>query len=128
MTKIFKILIYTFFQDFLLYFNSKNYNIYILGDISNEREKLNLANKMKMVTYLMCQLMELIEADVLQKESANVANKKQRKKNNAMDDESWNWEGRRLDAITLMYRLLSLNINALFDPPIVEGEMINLRA
>ena len=84
-----------------------------LGDISNEREKLNLANKMKMVTYLMCQLMELIEADVLQKESANVANKKQRKKNNAMDDESWNWEGRRLDAITLMYRLLSLNINAL---------------
>ena len=58
---------------------------------------------MKMVTYLMCQLMELIEADVLQKESANVANKKQRKKNNAMDDESWNWEGRRLDAITLMY-------------------------
>ena len=97
-----------------------------LGDISNEREKLNLANKMKMVTYLMCQLMELIEADVLQKESANVANKKQRKKNNAMDDESWNWEGRRLDAITLMYRLLSLNINALFDPPIVEEEMINL--
>ena len=45
--------------------------------------------------------MELIEADVLQKESANVA-KKQRKKN-TMDDESWNWEGRRLGNANLFY-------------------------
>ena len=55
---------------------------------------------MKMLTYLMCQLMELIEADVLAKESANVA-KKQRKKN-TMDDESWNWEGRRLGNANLL--------------------------
>ena len=52
--------------------------------------------------------MELIEADVLQKESANVA-KKQRKKN-TMDDESWNWEGRRLgNANLFLYYILKTN-------------------
>ena len=39
------------------------------NDIGNDREKSELACKMKMVVYLLCQLVELIEADVLQKVS-----------------------------------------------------------
>ena len=59
--------------------------------------------------------MELIEADVLAKESANVA-KKQRKKN-TMDDESWNWEGRRLGNANLLkisFVLEYLKLDAVF--------------
>ena len=37
------------------------------NDIGNDREKSELACKMKMIVYLLCQLVELIEADVLQK-------------------------------------------------------------
>jgi condensin complex subunit 1 len=80
---------------------------------------------MKMLVYLLCQLVELIEADVLQKESASVATARNKKKKN-FDDESWNWEGKRLETITLLFRLLSVNINSLFDPPIVEEELVNL--
>ena len=93
--------------------------------MANEREKLNLANRLKMITYLLCQLMELIEADVLQKESANLTAKNKRKKN-VVDDENWNWDAKRNDAIYCLYRLLNLTISTIFDPPIVEEEIINL--
>ena len=93
--------------------------------MANEREKLNLANRLKMITYLLCQLMELIEADVLQKESANLTAKNKRKKN-VVDDEIWNWDEKRREAIYCLYRLLNLTINTIFDPPIVEEEIINL--
>lgn len=98
----------------------------VLADLSNDREKSKLANQMKMIVYLLCQLVELIEADVIQKDSASAATKVKNAKKKATLDESWSWEGRRNEAITLAFRLLSLNINSLFDPPLVEEELINL--
>ena len=95
------------------------------NDLSNEREKLKLATKMKMTVYLMSQLVELIETDVQQKESANIAIKQKGKKKVSVA-ENWNWDEKRLEAITLFFRLVSLNINALFDPPIIEEELVNL--
>lgn len=83
-----------------------------------------MANKMKMIVYLLCQLVEMIEADVIQKESASAATNMKNKKKKA--DESWSWDSQRNEAITLAFRLLSLNINSLFDPPLVEEELINL--
>ena len=81
---------------------------------------------MKMNVYLMSQLAELIETDVQQKESANVAiaSKKGQKKKVSL--ETWSWDEKRLEAITLFFRLMSLNINALFEPPIIEEELVNL--
>ena len=81
---------------------------------------------MKMNVYLMSQLVELIETDVQQKESANVAiaNKKGQKKKVSL--ESWSWDEKRLEAVTLFFRLMSLNVNALFEPPIIEEELVNL--
>ena len=79
-----------------------------------------------MNVYLMSQLVELIETDVQQKESANVAiaNKKGQKKKVSL--ESWSWDEKRLEAVTLFFRLMSLNVNALFEPPIIEEELVNL--
>ena len=81
---------------------------------------------MKMNVYLMSQLVELIETDVQQKESANVAiaSKKGQKKKVSL--ESWSWDEKRLEAVTLFFRLMSLNVNALFEPPIIEEELVNL--
>lgn len=97
-----------------------------IADLSNDREKSTLASKMKMIVYLLCQLVEMIEADVIQKDSATAATKVKNAKKKATLDESWSWEGKRNEAITLAFRLLSLNINSLFDPPLVEEELINL--
>ena len=43
-----------------------------------------------------------------------------------MDDANWNWEEKRYEMLAMLWRLLSQNINNLFDPPIVEEELINL--
>jgi len=42
----------------LILFNTDN--------LSDEREKLTNVNRMKMTTYLFCQLVELLEADAVQ--------------------------------------------------------------
>lgn len=91
----------------------------------NDTEKSTLATKMKMIVYLLSQLVELIEADVLQKDSAAsaVASKGKKKKNE--DSDFGNWDEMRYEMLTLIFRLLSQNINGLFDPPIVEEEVIN---
>ena len=94
-------------------------------EMSNISSKIDLANRMKMIVYLLCQLVELIEADSVQKESANLAkaNKSRKKK---VDCDLWDWDAKKLEALTLLFRLLNLNINTLFDPPIAEEELVNL--
>merc|ERR1712223_292510 len=108
----------------------RSIDVFVGGsDIGNDREKSELACKMKMIVYLLCQLVELIEADVLQKESATAATttaKNKKNKKNLMDDANWNWEEKRYEMLSMLWRLLSQNINTLFDPPIVEEELINL--
>lgn len=88
----------------------------------DDNQKANLATKMKMIVYLLCELVELIESDVLQREAASAVIKGNKKKK----DEFWNWDEKRYEMLTCLYRLLSQNINSLFDPPIVEEELINV--
>lgn len=104
----------------------RNIDVFVCStELSNNSAKLCLANRMKMIVYLLCQLVELIEDDSVQKETANLAkaNKSRKKK---VECESWDWDGKKLEALTLLFRLLNLNINALFDPPIAEEELVNL--
>ena len=66
----------------------------ISSEMSNDREKAKWATIMKMLVYLMCQLVELVEADVLQKESASAATSARNKKKKSLD-EAWNWDEKR---------------------------------
>merc|ERR1712223_25031 len=77
------------------------------SDLGNDREKLDLANKMKMIVYLLCQLVELIEADVLQKESATAATTtaKNKKNKKILDDSTWNWDEKRFSMLAMLWRL-----------------------
>lgn len=54
-------------------------------------------------------------------------NRKGRKKNRD-DDFTWDWDQERMRAVTLLYNLVQLNLNTLFDPPMMEEEVINLIA
>ena len=42
------------------------------------------------------------------------------------DDYTWDWDHERAKAVTLVYNLLQLNLNTLFDPPLMEEEVVNL--
>ena len=101
-------------------------------NLSNISEKKGYATRMKMIVYLLCQFVELIEAEAQQQNSASIATGgKGKKKNKATqmateDGIAWDWELKRNETVTQIFRLLSLNLNALFDPPLVEEEFINL--
>ena len=42
------------------------------------------------------------------------------------DNESWNWDERRQESVGLLFRLMNLNVQALFNPPIAEEEFVSL--
>ena len=105
-------------------------------ELANTNEKKGYATRMKMIVYLLCQMVEMFEAEAQQQDSASIANaggKGKRNRQNkaarinaAEDGIAWDWDMKKSEIVTLIFRLSSLNLNALFDPPIVEEEFINL--
>jgi len=97
------------------------------GELLEHDERIRNLNKTKMLLYLFCQLIEHIEGD--QNEIDIVTGKQQKGKKKARDDDySWNWDVERNRCVTMLYNLVQLNINVLFDPPLVEEEVTNLIA
>ena len=106
------------------------------NEISDTNAKKGFATRMKMIVYLLCQVIEMTEAEAQQQDSASIANaggKNKRNRQNkaarmnaAEDGITWDWEMKRSETVTLIFRLLSLNLNSLFDPPVVEEEFINM--
>ncbi|CAH1774609.1 unnamed protein product [Owenia fusiformis] len=86
--------------------------------------KMEHLNTLKMNCYLLCQFIEIFEADAT-KPSVTVNAKGKGKKKKAADM-SWDWEGERERAMQAMSQLLQLNIHRLWDPPVVEEEFVNL--
>lgn len=105
-------------------------------ELGNSNEKKAYATRMKMIVYLLCQMVELLEAQSQQNDSASIANaggkgkrnrqNKAARQNAAEDGIAWDWDMKKSEIVTLIFRLLSLNLNSLFDPPLVEEELINL--
>jgi len=97
------------------------------GELLERDERERTLNIFKMLLYLFCQLVELIEAD--QSEIDPVTGKLRKGKKNVRDDDySWNWDIERNRCVIMLYNLVQLNINVLFDPPLVEEEVTNLIA
>ncbi|CAB4059480.1 YCS4 [Lepeophtheirus salmonis] len=106
-----------------------------VDSILNEQDpdpeaKLECLNDMKMIVYLITQLTELIERETVEKSSQISAASlpgKGRKKNSTSgyDWAGMNWESSRMSAINFMYKILQLNVNRLFTPPVAEEDFIN---
>ena len=50
--------------------------------------------------------------------------KKKGGKKNKDDDFTWDWDQERLRAVTFLYNLVQLPLNPLFDPPMMEEEVV----
>jgi len=81
-----------------------------------------------MILYLFCQLIEMIDAEQSSMVDAVTGAKQKGRKKAAGDDFSWDWDSERHRAVTLIYNLVQLNLNTLFDPPMMEEEVINIIA
>ncbi len=94
-------------------------------------EKESWLTRTKMLVYLMCQMVELLES---QDSSASAApslagrggrgGKKASSTSSGSDSWSWTVE-RKQSAVTLLYKLFNLNLALLFDPPVVEEDLVN---
>jgi len=98
------------------------------GQLLETEDRMSNLNCMKMMLYLFCQLAELVEMEQGSMVDAVTGAKQKGKKKARDDDFTWDWDQERLRAVTLLYNLVQLNLNTLFDPPMIEEEVINLIA
>nr|VZI28103.1 unnamed protein product [Spirometra erinaceieuropaei] len=92
-------------------------------------------NSTKMHTYLLCQLVEMIENDLTAESNVVSATKvgrgrgKSAARNRAADAAfSFDWPTECTNAVTTLDQLCKLEIKHLWDPPVVEEDFVNLLA
>jgi len=98
------------------------------GQLLEMEDRVSNLNCMKMMLYLFCQLVEMVDMEQGSMVDAVTGAKQKGKKKARDDDFTWDWDQERLRAVTLLYNLVQLNLNTLFDPPMMEEEVINLIA
>ena len=95
-----------------------------LGQVMDTDDRMRSLNCMKMNLYLFCQMVELIEGDQANAIDTVTGAKKKGGKKNKDDDFTWDWDQERLRAVTFLYNLVQLPLNPLFDPPMMEEEVV----
>ncbi|XP_071042878.1 condensin complex subunit 1 [Parasteatoda tepidariorum] len=82
-------------------------------------------NILKMCIYLLCQLTNVYEEEILKKTIAANIVKGRRKKASVDDFESKEWPEERVKFLVIIKKLFRLPIKKLWSPPIIEHELIN---
>ncbi|KAG1681236.1 Condensin complex subunit 1 [Nymphon striatum] len=101
------------------------------NDLDSETKRCHV-NILKMLTYLLCQITELCEAEATKPSTETVVNAGKAKRKQASkkicDDEAgtWDWDEYRDKCIHCLSQLCMLPLKKLFDPPVVEDEFVNL--
>ncbi|XP_060069329.1 condensin complex subunit 1-like [Ylistrum balloti] len=101
----------------------------VLGDVLPAREeKQACLNTVKMVCYLLCQYMEMLDADDSKPSATQLVNAKGRAKTSKMKKAStgMDWDEERAIGLKALLHLVSLNLHQLWDPPIPDDEFVNL--
>lgn len=89
-------------------------------NITRERQKM--LNVFKMTIYVYCCLIELFEDKLRRQSSSSVSSEKGKKKKKS--DELDDWDMQVDKASEGLLKLFSLPLNRLFNPPIVEEEVV----
>jgi len=97
-------------------------------NLLDPEDRLTSLNSMKMTLYLFCQLVEMIDTEQAASVDAVTGAKQKGKKKAKDDDFTWDWDQERRRAVHFLYNLVQLNLNLLFDPPMMEEEVVNLIA
>ncbi|KAJ8021490.1 Condensin complex subunit 1 [Holothuria leucospilota] len=87
-------------------------------------DKGSKRNAVKMLTYLLCQMADAFEAET-SKPSIDIATSK-RGKSKKKTVAGTDWESERANFLETMVKILQLEINRLWEPPVVEEEFVNL--
>jgi len=91
----------------------------------DQQTRLNQLCTLKMEVYILTQFMEAFENDAM-KPTTNTDILSKKNKSKKKVSESWDWGAERTRGLSTINQLLQLDIQRLWDPPIVEDELINL--
>jgi len=118
--------------DALLYAISKFTNVLPSfledGDVDFQIRRTHL-NTLKMLCYLLAQLADAFEAEATKPSTeVIVAGKKKGKSSSSKKkiSNSWEWDEQHNDLLQTLGQLMQLDVNRLWEPPVVEEEFVNL--
>ncbi|XP_069703056.1 condensin complex subunit 1 [Periplaneta americana] len=97
------------------------------GDFDNDL-RFKMVNITKMTAYILVQMMQSFEDKLSQKPGVLLDTGRGRKKNKNQEYDDFNWESKSHGALVLLYNILQLPLNKLWEPPIAEEEFVNLIA
>lgn len=84
------------------------------------------SNIVKMICYLLCQFIEIFEAEDTQLSTSQVVSAKGRKGKKKPSDSGIDWDREKEIGVKALLHLVTPNIHRLWDPPIVEEEFVTL--
>ncbi|XP_070560344.1 condensin complex subunit 1-like [Ptychodera flava] len=89
--------------------------------------KHKFRNAVKMISYLLCQFAETLEAEYT-KPSTTTLTGKGRKKSSKKPVSGLDWEKERENFIQSVFQVVQLHLSRVWEPPVVEEEYVNLVA
>ncbi|RMX45777.1 hypothetical protein pdam_00004164 [Pocillopora damicornis] len=98
------------------------------GDIDFQVRRTHL-NTLKMLCYLIVQLADAFEVEATKPSTEVIVSGKRKGKatnSKKKTSSSWEWEEQRDILIQTLGQLMQLDVNRLWDPPIIEEEFVNL--
>lgn len=98
------------------------------GDIDFQVRRTHL-NTLKMLCYLIIQLADAFEVEATKPSTEVIVSGKRKGKatnSKKKTSSSWEWEEQRDVLIQTLGQLMQLDVNRLWDPPIIEEEFVNL--
>ncbi|CAH3036153.1 unnamed protein product [Pocillopora meandrina] len=98
------------------------------GDIDFQVRRTHL-NTLKMLCYLIVQLADAFEVEATKPSTEVIVSGKRKGKatnSKKKTSSSWEWEEQRDVLIQTLGQLMQLDVNRLWDPPIIEEEFVNL--
>lgn len=98
------------------------------GDIDFQVRRTHL-NTLKMLCYILMQLADAFEIEATKPSTEVIVSGKRRGKSansKKKSSSSWEWDEQRDALIQTLGQLMQLDVNRLWDPPIVEEEFVNL--
>ncbi|KAJ7379614.1 meiotic chromosome condensation [Desmophyllum pertusum] len=98
------------------------------GDIDFQVRRTHL-NTLKMLCYLLMQLADAFEVEATKPSTEVIISGKRKGKSansRKKTTNSWEWEEQHDALIEILGQLVQLDVNRLWDPPIVEEEFVNL--
>ncbi|GFO08346.1 hypothetical protein PoB_003485100 [Plakobranchus ocellatus] len=95
------------------------------SDLARE-DRLNSLNATKMVSYLLCQFLEMFDGEATRPLTVATGKGRGKKSKASSSSTDMDWDYERHEGVQLLLKFIQLSLNKLWDPPVAEEEFVSL--